>query len=124
MLDSSLKEFLDGKVLQYNTPAFIEEDPISIPHLFNKKQDIEISGFFAAILAWGLRKTIIAKCKELVELMDWAPHDFVLNYREADLKSLKHFKHRTFKTEDLFYFLEWFRDYYKKQDSLEDAFAR
>jgi uncharacterized protein (TIGR02757 family) len=120
----SLKEFLDAKVIQYNTPAFIEDDPISIPHLFNKKQDIEISGFFAAILAWGLRKTIITKCKELMQLMDWSPHDFVSNYSEADLKSLKHFKHRTFKTEDLFYFLEWFRDYYKKQDSLEDAFAR
>ena len=77
-----LKEFLDQKVNQYNRPGFITLDPISIPHRFTKQQDIEISGFFAAILAWGQRKTIINKCLELFELMDHAPHDFILNHQE------------------------------------------
>ena len=66
----NLKGFLDEKVEQYNQPGFIPNDPISIPHRFSKKQDIEISGFFAAILAWGQRKTIINKCLELFQLME------------------------------------------------------
>jgi uncharacterized protein (TIGR02757 family) len=121
---AELKNFLDQKAEQYNCVDFIKDDPISIPHLFTKKQDIEISGFFAAVLAWGIRKTIISKCKELMERMDWAPHDFILNYKEKDLLKLQGFKHRTFNTTDLFYFLEWFQWYYRRQDSLEDAFAR
>jgi len=58
-----LRVFLDHKVAQYNQKEFIAHDPISIPHLFSKKQDIEIMGFWAAVLAWGQRKTIINKCR-------------------------------------------------------------
>ena len=72
-----LKEFLDRKVDEYNQPSFIEHDPVCIPHLFTKKQDIEIAGFFASIFAWGNRATIINKSKELMKLMDDAPHDFI-----------------------------------------------
>ena len=57
-----LKLFLDEKVEKYNNRNFIELDPISIPHGFELKQDIEISGLFASILAWGNRKTIIKNC--------------------------------------------------------------
>ena len=119
-----LREFLEEKVLQYNRPDFIESDPICIPHLFSKKQDVEISGFFAATFAWGIRKTIISKCRELMELMDMAPYDFIMNHKEKDLLRLTKFKHRTFNTTDLLYFLEFFRNYYRKNNSLEDAFAR
>ncbi len=66
----NLKDFLDAKVAQYNRPNFIANDPISIPHQYSLKQDIEIAAFFAAILAWGQRKTIINKCKELLARMD------------------------------------------------------
>jgi len=118
-----LHQFLEEKTDQYNRSDFIENDPISIPHLFEKKQDIEISGFFAATLAWGIRKTIINKCKELFELMDWQPHDFMLHYTAREAKKLVNFKHRTFNSTDLAYFLEWFQWYYRENDSLEDAFA-
>lgn len=97
MADFNIKDFLDEKVLQYNQPGFIANDPIVIPHLFSKKQDIEIMGFIAAVLAWGQRKTIINKCRELIERMDNAPHDFVVNHRDTDLKKLLGFKHRTFR---------------------------
>lgn len=75
-----LKNFLDDKVNQYNQPGFVDDDPIQIPHQFKKLQDIEIAGFFAAVLAWGQRKTIIAKCQELMNLMDQAPHAFMVNH--------------------------------------------
>ena len=117
-----LKALLDSKVALYNQQAFIKDDPICIPHLFTKKQDIEIAGFFAAIFSWGNRTTIINKSKELMNLMDNAPHQFILNYSSADLKKLKGFKHRTFNAEDLYYFIEFFHQHYSNYDSLEKAF--
>lgn len=117
-----LKEFLDRKADQYNTPAFIENDPISIPHSFGKKQDIEIMGFFAAIFAWGQRRTIINKCKELADRMDKSPYDFIMNHKEQDLKSLLGFKHRTFNDTDLLYSIHFIKKHYCTYDSLENAF--
>jgi uncharacterized protein (TIGR02757 family) len=118
----NLKAFLDFKVAQYNRPDFIKNDPVSIPHLFTRKQDIEIMGFWAATLAWGQRITIINKCKELISLMDGAPYDFIINHEEPDLKKLLHFKHRTFNDVDTLYFISFFRHHYSNYASLEDAF--
>ena len=118
-----LRQFLDEQVDKYNRAEFITNDPIQIPHSFKKLQDIEISGFFAATLAWGQRKTIIAKCKELMNLMDNAPHDFVLNHKAADLRRISHFKHRTFNNTDLLYFIVFFKQFYSRHQSLEKAFT-
>lgn len=121
-LNTEIIELLNKKHEQFNHPNFIENDPISIPHRFKSKQDIEISGFFAAILAWGQRKTIINKCLELLELMDNSPFDFIKNHQDTDLKRFLNFKHRTFNATDTLYFIEFFKDYYTKFDSLENAF--
>ncbi len=120
---ANLKDFLDRKVEQYNRPGFIANDPICIPHRFTQKQDVEIMGFFAAVLAWGQRKTIIAKCTELIQRMDGAPYDFILHHREPDLKALLGFKHRTFNDTDLLYVVSFFRQHYDRFLSLEDAFV-
>ncbi|SDM57989.1 TIGR02757 family protein [Daejeonella rubra] len=118
-----LKDFLDAKVDQYNRPGFIENDPICIPHQFKLKQDIEIMGFWASILAWGQRKTIINKCNELITLMDGTPYDFIMNHQDSDLKRFLNFKHRTFNDTDTLYFIEFFRQHYNKYPSLENAFT-
>ena len=118
-----LKDFLEEKVVQYNQPNFIENDPIQIPHLFSRKQDIEIAGFFAATLAWGHRKTIIAKCRQLIGMMDHAPYDFILHHSQDDLKSFINFKHRTFNATDTLYFIHFFRHFYQQHASLEEAFV-
>ena len=120
---SSLKNFLDAKVDEYNQLSFIKDDPVSIPHLFSKKQDIEISGFFAAMFAWGNRKTIIAKTTELMDMMDMQPYEFCTNKDPQRLKKVLEFKHRTFNTTDLLYFIEFFRHHYGKNKSLETAFT-
>ena len=119
---ADLKDFLDTKVDQYNRPGFIVNDPISIPHLFTKKQDIEISGLFAAMLAWGQRITIINNCQNLLTKMDQAPHDFILNHQRKDLQRLVDFKHRTFNFTDLLYFMTFLQSYYKRHSSLENLF--
>lgn len=122
MADFDMKQFLNDKVASFNQPAFIENDPICIPHLFTKKQDIEIMGFFAAVLAWGQRKTIINKCKELIERFDGEPANFIIEHHEVDLKNLLGFKHRTFNDTDLLYFVSFLRFHYSHFSSLEDAF--
>ncbi len=121
---TALKEFLDKKAAEYNQPSFIKDDPISIPHLFKKKQDIEIAGFFSAIFSWGNRSTIIKKSKELMSLMDMSPYEFCLNHDHNELKRLLQFKHRTFNATDLLYFIEFFRWHYSHYDTLETAFTR
>lgn len=123
-MDLSLKDFLDRKVEEYNRPDFIPNDPISIPHQFTEKQDIEIMGFFASILAWGQRKTIINKCNELIERMDGSPYDFIVNHGDEDLKNMLGFKHRTFNDTDLLYFISFFKYHYTHFTSLEDAFLQ
>jgi uncharacterized protein (TIGR02757 family) len=117
-----LKFFLNKKVIQFNNPSFIKEDPVCIPHLFSKKQDIEIAGFFAATFAWGIRKTIINKCRLLMQLMDNAPHDFCISHTDNDLKKLEGFCHRTFNDTDLLYFVSFLKFHYSKHKSLESAF--
>jgi uncharacterized protein (TIGR02757 family) len=118
----NLKEFLDSKVKEYNQPAFIKDDPISIPHFFTKKQEIEIAGFFASVFAWGNRTTIINKSKELIKRMDNSPYDFIKDHSAKDLKGLKGFKHRTFNEDDLYYFIEFLHQHFSKHNSLEPAF--
>jgi uncharacterized protein (TIGR02757 family) len=118
-----LKVFLDEKVERYNRPGFIENDPVCIPHSFTKKQDIEISGLFAAVLAWGQRVTIINKCRSLMAMMDNDPHQFILHHRERDLKPFLEFRHRTFNPTDTLYFIEVLRWFYQRHASLEDAFV-
>jgi len=121
---NNIKEFLDKKVDEYNQPFFITDDPISVPHSFTKKQDIEIAGFFAAMFAWGNRTTIIQKSKELLSLMDNSPHDFITSAPEESLKRLIQFKHRTFTPTDLLYFIEFLKQHFRQNDSLESAFTK
>ncbi|MEP7236650.1 MAG: TIGR02757 family protein [Ferruginibacter sp.] len=123
-MKTDIKSYLGQKVDLYNQPSFIKDDPISIPHSFTKKQDIEIAGFFAAVFSWGNRTTIINKSKELMKLMDNDPHEFILNGDLERLKRLLAFKHRTFNATDLLYFIEFLNFHYSKNESLESAFTK
>lgn len=114
---------LEQSYQKFNQPAFIANDPICIPHRFTCKQDIEISGLFAALMAWGQRKTIITKCSELLQRFDSAPYDFIKNHQEADLKALLGFKHRTFNDTDLLYLVYFLQQFYRQHDTLEVAFV-
>jgi len=124
---NGLKKLLDEQLKLHNQQGFIEKDPISIPHRFSKKQDIEIAGFFAAIFAWGNRTTIINKCNELIQLMDDAPFQFITQHQEIELKRFLDFKHRTFNATDLLHFIRVLRYHYDNQSSaeptLETAFS-
>lgn len=117
-----LKDFLDQKYLEYCKPNFIENDPISIPHLFSAKEDIEISAFFTATISWGNRKMIIKNALQLMQLMENQPFEFVMNAGKDDLKRLQTFKHRTFQPYDLLFFIESLRTIYQAKNGLETVF--
>jgi uncharacterized protein (TIGR02757 family) len=119
---SELKEFLDEKVELYNRPSFIELDPISIPHRYSKKEDIEISGFLAATIAWGNRKMILKNADRMMALLNDSPFDFIMNSDEQDLERIEGFVHRTFNSLDLIYFLKALKNIYKTKGGLESIF--
>jgi len=120
----TLYQLLESKYKEYNTTSFIAVDPVCIPHRFTKKEDIEIMGFIAAVLAWGQRKTIINKCTELIERMDGAPHQFITQHQDVDLKQLEGFVHRTFNDTDLLYFVFALKEMYTEFISMEEVFLK
>lgn len=119
----NLKQQLDQQTLFYNQVEFIESDPISIPHQFVQKQDIEVSAFLVSTIAWGNRKAIIRSGLRIIDLMNHSPYDFVMGYNEADLKQLRSFVHRTFNGQDLIYFIQSLRNIYLVHGGLENVFA-
>ena len=118
-----LKDFLDEKVVAYNHPRFIESDPIQIPHQYSMKENIEISGFLTATIAWGNRKMIISNAKKLMLLLGNSPYDFVMNHHEKDLEHLNGFVHRTFNGIDLTFFIKALKNIYKNHRGLESVFS-
>jgi uncharacterized protein (TIGR02757 family) len=119
-----LKDFLDKKVDRYNTPEFIEYDPISIPHNFSSKEDIEISGFLAATIAWGNRKMILKNGNRMMDIMGNSPYEFVMNHSEPDIERFEGFVHRTFNSTDLVYFIGSLKNIYENHNGLEGIFDK
>src|SRR3954470_8618555 len=129
MNEINLKNLLDRKVEQYNQPSFIKDDPLSVPHRFTRKQDIEIAGFFAAILAWGNRKSIINSCDRLLSGMNNSPYDFIMSLDSDDPQCFSvfdKFVHRTFNGMDLWHLLCFLKHHFstKGEQSLETAFSK
>jgi uncharacterized protein (TIGR02757 family) len=124
MNQSELKDFLEEKVLQYNTLDFIESDPVQIPHLFTQKEDIEIAGFLSATIAWGNRKMIIKNANKMIDLMGNAPYDYIMSHTDKDLEQLDSFVHRTFNGQDFAHFIKSLKHIYSNHNGLEAAFAK
>lgn len=123
MASVDVEKLLREKTALYNHPDFIATDPIQIPHRFKKKEDIEISGFLTAVIAWGQRVTIINNATRLMKMMDDAPHDFILNHREKDLIPFQRFVHRTFNGDDCLTFIAALQKLYRHSGGLEATMA-
>lgn len=118
-----LRDFLDDNVLKYNTPDFIQLDPIQIPHRFTEKEDIEISGFLTAVIAWGSRKSILRSAEKMMQIMGNAPYEFIMEHHDSHLDKLEGFVHRTFNAQDVKTFIRSLRNLYALHSGLEGAFA-
>ncbi len=121
--ESELKSFLDEKAAFYEQPKFIETDPIQIPHLFTKKEDIEISGFLTATISWGNRKSILTNAHKLINLLGNSPYDFVMDHTDDHLDELEGFVHRTFNSIDLSYFIKALKNIYTTYGDMEAFFT-
>ncbi len=119
-----LKEFLDAKVKEFNTTNFIEPDPISVPHRYSLKEDIEIASFLASSIAWGNRKMITKNGHRMMDLLGDSPHDFVMSHQEHHLEQLEAFVHRTFNGEDFKYFIKALKHIYTNHGGLESIFIK
>jgi uncharacterized protein (TIGR02757 family) len=117
-----VKEFLDQKYLAYCKVDFIEDDPVSIPHLLDRKEDIEIAAFLTATISWGQRKTILKSANQLLKLMDYSPYEFTMHAGDEDLKVLESFKHRTFNGTDCIFFIKSLKNIYQNNGGLEKTF--
>lgn len=121
---NEIKDLLEEKYLLFNTSSFIETDPISIPHQFSKKEDIEIAALMVATIAWGQRISIINNGNKLMQLMNNEPHDFIMNFSKKDIIRFNSFVHRTFNATDCIFFLSALKHIYKKHNGLEAAFSK
>ena len=124
MTHSELKEFLNAKVIEYNTLNFIDSDPVQIPHLYKEKEDIEIAGFLTSTIAWGKREMIIKNSHKMMDFLGNSPYDFVMNHSKEQIENIDNFVHRTFNLEDFKYFLTALKHIYSKHDGLEAIFTK
>ena len=121
-IKNSMRDFLDSKVHQYNTLSYIESDPIQIPHRFSDINDIEISAFLAAQLAWGNRKSIIKSASRLIELMENSPYEWVKNATQNDFKVFNKFVYRTFNSVDTVYYIKKIQGIINNYNTLGNCF--
>ena len=121
-IKTDMKDYLESRVAMYNNITYIENDPVSIPHLFSSEENIAISGFLTAIISWGQRPQIIKSAKNLMALMDNNPHEFILHSGKKELSRFKYFYYRTFNGVDCLFFIECLKDLYKSGNSLRQLF--
>lgn len=119
-----LKALLDERYEKFAVESFVADDPIQIPHSFLRKEDIEISGFFASMIAWGNRKMIVNNARRFMKLMDNAPYDFIMNYESRDLIALDAAVHRTFNGDDMRFFVRSLANVYRNHGGLEKIFSK
>lgn len=124
MNKAEIREFLDAKVAAYQHPSFLETDPIQIPHQFNSRGDIEISGFLTATIAWGNRKSILISARRLMSLFENHPYDFIMNASHKEIEALGPYVHRTFNETDLKCFVHGLRNVYQNHGGMEALFAK
>ena len=118
-----LKQYLDEKAVQYESPEFLETDPLGVVHRADSKQDKEILGLLTALIAWGNRKSIINNAEKIFEILEGQPHHFLLEHTSKEIeRTTKGFVHRTFNDRDLTFLLIRLKDYYSSNDSLETLF--
>ena len=119
-MNENISDLLNQKAIQYNNPEFIESDPVSIPHMYSNKQDVEISGFLTSVISWGRRAAILKSANKLMQLMDNSPSDFITNSADIEFKRFSGFVYRTFNSDDCLFLISALRNIYSHGDSLEN----
>lgn len=121
MMEIDIKTHLDALVSKYNTPGFVEKDPIQFPRRYSSLQDIEITSFLVATISWGNRTAILKSADKMLHLMGNSPYDFIMNegYKHLGTKNI----HRTFFEYDLYYICNGLQAIYQTNSTIENIFA-
>ena len=119
---STVRQFLEEKVMMYNRSEFIRNDPILVPHQFQRRENIEIAAFLTATIAWGRRDAIIRNASGLISRMDHDPYEFIMNLKKNDLKVFNGFRHRTFNEQDCYFFIWSLHNIYKNKGGMYPVF--
>lgn len=115
-----LKQLLDLAAERYNTPEFIETDPIQFPRRFKRKQDIEISALLTATITWGKRSIILKSAEKMHQLMGESPYDYIMEkgYGKLERSNI----HRTFFEDDMAYLCRGLHAIYRQYVDCESLF--
>lgn len=122
MQQTEVYELLEEYYNYFNRRAFIENDPIQIPHQYENPEDIEIAGFLSASIAWGQRPVIIRNANTLLESMPDGPHEFLMTADDFQVESFEFFRHRTFNGTDCIFFLKSLQNIYRTHGGLRGVF--
>jgi len=60
----------------------------------------------------------------MMQLLDNAPHDFIIKHKDNDLEALKTFVHRTFNGHDFIQFIKSLQHIYNRHHGLEAVFSK
>lgn len=86
MLDGKTIATLRRMATKYNTPDFIEDDPIRFPHKYKHSQvDAEISAILTSAISFGNRKQIIKTAKVINDAFAGDPLGFILEREYLNL---------------------------------------
>lgn len=107
---------------KYETPEFIENDPIQIPHRYTDKRDIEISAFVTSWISWGNRTSIIRTADFIDrEIFKGKPYEFIMNLRNFEnFQNNTHKIYRTFAYSDFYNLCEMLHMLYSIDDNMEN----
>lgn len=127
LLDPAVADLLRAKCDAFERPDFIADDPICVPDRFRAgdPEDVAVAGFFAATIAWGNRRSIVADAQALLVRMDDAPAAFVRGAKEAEVqRAVAGWGHRTFKPEDAVGFVLALQQLMEEEGTFEAGFLR
>ena len=117
-----LRAVLDEKFACYNCKEFIKNDPISFPHSFTRREDVEIAALLASTIAWGNRKMILSSGRKMFcDIMHSAPYDYVMSGEWERLDDRINI-HRTFFASDFKYICRGLRNIFSKHGTMETLF--
>lgn len=118
----NLRALLDDKLALYNCKEFIANDPISFPHSFTRREDIEVSALLASVIAWGNRKMILASGNRMFHgIMHSTPYEYVMSGEWETLDDTVNI-HRTFFARDFKYICRGLKSIYTKYGTMETLF--
>ena len=119
-MEKELKKYLIFLADQYETPSFIAEDPIQLPHLYTTQADIEISALIASWIATGNRKAILkTACQIDQEIFRKQPYYFILRKEWEKYAGIEKSFYRYYSYDDFFQLCQTLYHVYTRQETLE-----